>query len=107
MASQLEEEATALAELTNKPGDHVSTFVYETYVLPALARGDSEVRVEVADVWMALGRIYSMDSIRNVLASAKFRESYNLFLTPGSPDDGSPTGFAYKLGVTNHHPAFR
>ena len=96
-----------MAELTNKPGDHVSTFVYETYVLPALARGDSEVRVEVADVWMALGRIYSMDSIRNVLASAKFRESYNLLLTPGSQDDGSPTGFAYKLGVTNHRPAFR
>ena len=53
---------------------------------------------------MALGRIYSMNSIRNVLESEKFRESYHLLLASRSPEQGSPAGFAYKLGLTDRRP---
>ncbi|HEV2494749.1 MAG TPA: hypothetical protein VG204_16930 [Terriglobia bacterium] len=83
--------------------DHVSNFVYHTYILPALARGDSQVSIQVVEVWLALDRAYSMNSIRDVLRSAKFQEAYNLSLTPPLLDPGLSAKFSYKLGAPDRH----
>lgn len=90
--------------LATAPVDRVSSFVYRTYILPALARGDSEVVVQVAEVWKALDRVYSMESIRTVLGSAKFQETYNLSSMSCDPDHGIRTKFLYRLGAPSRRP---
>lgn len=85
-------------------GDHVSSFVYRTYILPALARGDSEVVVQVAEVWKALDRVYSMESIRDALGSTRFQDAYNLSLASSDPDHDVRGKFSYKLGMPDRRP---
>lgn len=60
--------------------DEIATFVYETYIAAALERGETIFVVPVRQVWKAFDGAHKPDSIRGVLGSMKFRNTYHLSL---------------------------
>lgn len=92
--------------LAATPIDHISNFIYRTYVLPALARSDSQISNQVAEVWKALDCVYSMDSIRDVLGSTRFHKAYNLSLAPPLPNQVPTARFSFKLGASQRQPSY-
>jgi hypothetical protein len=83
--------------VTAKPDDEVADFIYETHIVPARARGDEEITIQVHDVWKALDCIYSLGLIRNVLGSRRFCDACRLSLAPPFPDEILPGSYTFKL----------
>jgi len=78
--------------------DEIATFVYATYILAAVERGEGIAMVPVRQVWKAFDGAYKPDHIRGVLGSMKFRNTYHLSLvaTEGSAEDALDT-YVFKL----------
>lgn len=80
------------------PADHVSSFVYEEYVVPALASGENRVAIGVREVWKALDCAYSPGFIRGVLGSMKFRNAYHLSLVR-EPVEGLAPEYTFRIST--------
>lgn len=78
--------------------DEVSSFVYESYIIPARERGDGIMTVPVLAVWKAFDGSYKQDFIRGVLGSMKFRNTYHLALVAAEgPSEGPVDTYVFKL----------
>ena len=78
--------------------EHLGKFIHDTYVQPARARGDRVVTIRVPEVCQALNHSYSLNLVRGVLGSMKFRNTYRLPLVAADENgDGRPVTFMFKL----------
>ena len=78
------------------PNEYLANFIYDSYIVPAQARGERQVTVPVLQVWKALDCMYTPDFIRGILGSMKFRNTYHLSLT--STEEASlPAAYTFKL----------
>ena len=78
--------------------EHVGKFIYETYVQPARERGEKAVTIHVDAVCEALHYVQSPNSIRGVLGSMKFRNTYRLPLVASDGiKDGQAMLFTFRL----------
>ena len=78
--------------------EHVGKFIYETYVRPARERGEKAVTIHVEEVCHALHDAQSLNSIRGVLGSMKFRNTYRLPLVASDGlKDGQAMLFTFRL----------
>ena len=61
-------------------GEHetITAFVFGTYILPAVTRGDDRITLIVADVYRELGGVHGIVAIHAVLSSADFRKALDL-----------------------------
>jgi hypothetical protein len=71
--------------------DHISDFVYERFVKPALENGRN-IAVDPADVSRAMGGMHNPNEIEVVLRSRAFRKTHGLSLESVSTSD---TGLMY------------
>ena len=73
-------------------------FIYETYVQPARERGEKVVTIHVDEVCQALRYARSPNSIRGVLGSMKFRNTYHLPLVASDElENGQAMFFTFRL----------
>jgi len=78
--------------------EHLGKFIYETYVQPARERGERAVTIHVDEVCQALHYIQSPNSIRGVLGSMKFRNTYHLPLVASDElKSGQAMLFTFRL----------
>ena len=77
--------------------NQVGRLVYQTYLLPAKSRGDLQVTIPVSEVWKALGCVYPVYFIRDVLESRRFRDTYHVSLATLLPDEFFPVSFTFTL----------
>jgi hypothetical protein len=88
-----------------KSAEHLGKFIYETYVQPARERGEKFVTIQVNDVSKALEQAESSNSIRGVLGSMKFRNTYRLPLVATNElSNGQATTFTFKLRLPKPEP---
>lgn len=78
--------------------EEIATFVYGTYVVAALERGERIVLIPVRQVWKAFDGAHRPDFIRGVLGSMKFRNTYHLSLVAaeGASEEALDT-YVFKL----------
>ena len=91
--------------MTAKPADDVADFIYETHIVPARARGDGAITIQVHDVWKALDCIHSLGLIRNVLGSKRFHDACHLSLAPPFPDEILPASYTFRLQTRKGAPS--
>ena len=78
--------------------DEIATFVYTTYILGAVGRGEGIVIVPVRQVWRAFDGTFKTDLIRGVLGSMKFRNTYHLTLVAAEgPSEDTLDTYVFKL----------
>ena len=80
-----------------RPTDHVSEFVYEEYVWPALERGDKIVTIDTHEIYDALHGLYSQSFIGGVLGSMHFRNTYRVSLE--SAEFAGTETYTFRLDV--------
>ena len=85
--------------------EHVGKFIYETYVRPACERGEKVVTIHVDEVCEALQYAQSLNSIRGVLGSMKFRNTYRLPLVASNElKNGQAMIFTFRLQLRKPEP---
>ncbi len=85
--------------------EHVGKFIYETYVRPARERGEMVVTIHVDEVCEALQYLQSPNSIRGVLGSMKFRNTYRLPLVASNElKNGQAMIFTFRLQLRKPEP---
>ena len=85
--------------------EHVGKFIYETYVRPARERGEMVVTIHVDEVCEALQHAQSLNSIRGVLGSMKFRNTYRLPLVASNElKNGQAMIFTFRLQLRKPEP---
>src|SRR5436305_115667 len=84
---------------------HLGKFIYETYVQPARERGEKVVTIHVDEVCEALQYAQSPNSIRGVLGSMKFRNTYRLPLVASNElKNGQAMIFTFRLQLRKPEP---
>jgi len=85
--------------------EHVGKIIYETYVRPARERGEKVVTIHVDEVCEALQYAQSPNSIRGVLGSMRFRNTYRLPLVASNElKNGQAMIFTFRLQLRKPEP---